>query len=315
MAVNAHGSNYADTVQMVDILGYMVDPINELGHGSFGTVYKGFDSKNQAVALKKLNTGTRRANKAASSEVAKFQYLKDRILQQNDHIVKVFDIKRYKDAMWIIMEYCDHGNLNDYFRKNHFVLNAIGPKIKVMRQITNSIAFLHGHNFVHRDIKPNNILVKSQGGYATVKLADFNLSKILNPSDSSSGMSSNVGTDSFKAPEFWDPDNKVRYYRNIDVYAAGLTFTAMLQLQPGTNLMPTAEGSLQSYETDKPIGQIAYQRMVRRHPNINVVQPTSNDCIVTRNIKKIINRMTDILPERRPCVSMVESMFDEMVRL
>ena len=301
---------------MVNILGYRVDSINELGHGSFGTVYMGFDKENKAVALKKLKTGNIRANRAASSEVAKFQYLKDSLLQQNDHIVKVYDIKRYNNAMWIIMEYCDFGNLNDYFKNNHVFLKAIGPKVNVMWQIINGISFLHGNNFVHRDIKPNNILVKAEG-HATIKLADFNLSKILNPTDSTSAMSSNVGTDTFKAPEFWNkqpPDNKVRYYRNIDVYAAGLTFTAMLQFQPGKSLMPNAEGSLQSTETDLPIGQIAFHRLVNRHPIINIVQHTSNDCPMTRNIKRIIHRMTHVVPQRRPPACIVESMFDEMVR-
>ena len=49
-------------------------------------------------------------------------------------------------------------------------------------------------------------------------------------------MHSNVGTMAFKAPEFWDPqtDERIRYHRNVDVYAAGLTFTAIVQAVPGS---------------------------------------------------------------------------------
>ena len=112
--------------------------------------------------------------------------------------------------------------------------------MNLMRQIAKGIAFLHQNNIVHRDIKPGNILLKSCNGYAVVKLGDFGLSKFLDPDDMTSAMSSNVGTLTFKAPEFWDrqPDERVRYHRNIDVYAAGLTFTAMLQAKPDHSLVP-----------------------------------------------------------------------------
>ena len=53
-------------------------------------------------------------------------------------------------------------------------------------------------------------------------------------------MSSNVGTLVFKAPEFWDPksDERIRYNRTVDVYAAGLTFAAILQAVKGRSLIP-----------------------------------------------------------------------------
>ena len=73
------------------------------------------------------------------------------------------------------------------------------------------------------------------GDGINIKLADFGLCRILTADEST--MSNNVGTLMFKAPEFWDPksNDKVRYHRNIDVYAAGLTFAAMLQAVPGRN--------------------------------------------------------------------------------
>ena len=104
-----------------------------------------------------------------------------------------------------------------------------------MKHVMNGLAYLHSQNVVHRDIKPANILVKSttMGAEINNKLADFGLCRILAPDEST--MSSNVGTLMFKAPEFWDPksNDKVKYHRNVDVYAAGLTFAAMLQAVPG----------------------------------------------------------------------------------
>ena len=136
--------------------------------------------------------------------------------------------------MWIIMEYCDLGDLND-FHKNYgeTLLNGVEAKVLLMKQIADGLAFLHSKDIVHRDIKPGNILLKlSPERLAVVKLGDFGLSKILDPEALTSTMSSNVGTLQFQAPEFWDkqpPNNRIRYHRNVDVYSTGLTFAAMLQ--------------------------------------------------------------------------------------
>ena len=84
-----------------------------------------------------------------------------------------------------------------------------------------------------------------------------------------------MGTLTFKAPEFWDkkPDDRVKYHRNVDVYAAGLTSTAMLQTIPGAQrLVPKVEGSLEHSETLMPIGLAAYSRMVNRHPDFDIVE-------------------------------------------
>ena len=95
------------------------------------------------------------------------------------------------------------------------------------------------------------------------------MSKILDPDDLTSAMSSNVGTLTFKAPEFWDhkPRDKVRYHRNVDVYAAGLTFAAMLQAKPGKKFVPCVEGSLQASETKMPIGLAAFTRKTNKQPD------------------------------------------------
>ena len=109
-----------------------------------------------------------------------------------------------------------------------------------MKQTMSGIAYLHSQDIVHRDIKPANILAKSTQNGVVIKLADFGLCKILDDRQTST-MHSNVGTMAFKAPEFWDPqtDERIRYHRNVDVYAAGLTFTAIGQATPGSYYIMT----------------------------------------------------------------------------
>ena len=231
-----------------------------------------------------------------------------------DHIIKIYDVKYLNSAVWIIMEYCDLGDLNNFFKNHATMVHCTESKVKLMRQIIKGIAFLHSRNIVHRDIKPGNkLLTSSSGDHVVVKLGDFGLSKILDPDSLTSAMSSNVGTLSFKAPEFWDkkPDDKGRYHRNIDVYAAGLT--AMLQARSGKSVTPKAEGSLKHAETLLPIGLAAFSRKDNNQPDVNVVEVHPRDNDIIKRVKKLIRRMTDISPTDRPSASSVESMINKVV--
>ena len=148
------------------------------------------------------------------------------------------------------------------------------PRLTSRGQFAKAVSFLHRSNVAHRDIKPGNILVKSANGQVVIKLADFGLSKFLDPTAlTSATMSSNVGTLTFTAPEFWDKtsDNRVRYHRDVDIYATGLTFTAILQAKPGHSLTPNAKGFLLSSELKMPIGLAALNRKANNHAQISVV--------------------------------------------
>ena len=292
-------------------LGYQIDFVdNFLGHGSFGTVYTGTNDAGTIFAIKRVKKTNKRN---ASTEAVKAHFLKEKI--KHDHIIKFHDVKAWKDSIWIVMEFCELGDLNNFFEKYQQKLDT-KSRINIMAQIAKGVAFLHDKNIVHRDVKPGNILLKRNYAYTIVKLGDFGLSKILDPDDMTSAMSSNVGTLTFKAPEFWNrgPDNKVRYHRNVDVYAAGLTFTAMLQAKSGGSLIPKVESSLQSSETMISIGSAAYTRYRNNHNEIKVVVHDRNDTTVVKNLKSIIERMTCFSPNARITASEVEERLEVLKR-
>ena len=132
-----------------------------------------------------------------------------------------------------------------------------------------------------------------------ILLADFDFSKCLDPEVVTSLMSSNVGTLAFKAPEFFQRTSpgKIEYHRNVDIYAAGLTFLAILQAEKGKKmLIPHIETPQDDSEvhTDS-IGRLIAERIKYKVPELSVVK-TGGD---QNRLKQLINRMTCVNPEER----------------
>ena len=293
----------------VEVGEYKVDLLTEIGRGRFGTVYKGWwDTSNVSVAAKKISG-------RAGSEISEVKALYR--LQTNTihaHIIRVYDVKNDNDSIYIMMELCDLGDLNEFFKTRREFSQQLFEKINLMEQIASGIAFLHSNGIAHRDIKPENILVKSlPQRQFLAKLGDFGLSKILDPDCLTSAMSSNVGSLLFKAPEFFNPE--LRYHRNVDVYSAGLTFTAMLQAQPGKSLVPKAEGSLTDNEAILPIGIAEYTRMVSNCNAFTVVENKPNDDDSTKEVKKLIRKMTWLCPKHRLESVTVQQKLEQILRV
>ena len=293
-----------DDSERVYIFNYRVNLLHDLGRGAFGTVYKGYESNNIAFAMKRIITNRHDAVSAAVN----FHYMKS---VNHTHLVTVHDVKKFRDTFWVVMEYCDLGDLDSFFDNYSKIVKETSVKAKLMKQIISGVSFLHSKGIVHRDVNPSNVLIKrTPGGHAVAKLGDFFLSKFLDPDSSTSAMSSKVGRLRFKPPEFWSykPGDRVKYHPNMDVYAAGLTFTTMLQARQGRKLVPRAEGSLQSLETKMPIGLSAFTRMDNHYPDISVVEPkATGDKLITK-IKEIIRKMTCTCPMERLQASEVEHM-------
>ncbi|XP_004542372.2 serine/threonine-protein kinase pdik1l-B isoform X2 [Maylandia zebra] len=130
-------------------------------------------------------------------------------------------------ALWLVMEYCDGGDLNQYLlsrppdaQRNH----------NVVQQLCSAVAFLHSLGITHRDLKPDNVLVCVTPKGPVVKVADFGLSKMSEGSVDGGltrqHFSSTCGSDFYMAPEVW---GGLTYTAQADIFSLGVMFWAVLE--------------------------------------------------------------------------------------
>ena len=275
---------------------YSIDAKEVIGNGAYGIVYRAKNTRGNDVAAKAINAN--KHPRILGQHLHKFLEL------NHANIVKILTIDETKDRVWMFMEYCALGDLNDFFPNRKMLLDK---KLDVMKQMANGLVYLHSNRIIHRDIKPGNVLVSCDSP-VWVKLTDFDVSKFMNPEAETSVMSSNVGTVAFKAPEFFlrNEDGLIRYHKNVDVFASGLTFLAILQSTPATKLLvPQIETAKDNSEKHVPIGSLLIERVKYSVPELSIVLTGKNyeyseaEYVTATRTRELIREMTHIKPEER----------------
>ena len=144
--------------------------IDEIGRGSFATVYIARDTENNHIyAVKVMHTEL-----ADDGELlARFQREAHILLNLSDpHIVRIIDYDDENNMHFIVMDYIDGQNLK-YHTLTHGPLEPM-QAMEYARQIAQGLDAAYKHGVVHRDIKPQNILINSKG---EVKITDFGLAR------------------------------------------------------------------------------------------------------------------------------------------
>eukprot|EP01026_Neomeris_dumetosa_P029098 TRINITY_DN2358_c0_g1_i1.p1 TRINITY_DN2358_c0_g1~~TRINITY_DN2358_c0_g1_i1.p1 ORF type:complete len:522 (-),score=60.37 TRINITY_DN2358_c0_g1_i1:978-2543(-) len=163
-----------------------------LGEGSFGRVFQGtWEGKRVAVKIFKeeyQNSLGQECNRLFNTEFD----IMARV--QHENIVECYGGCKEFSKRAILMEFMDKGSLDTFIHKNSHPIKLVNY-YKILKSITKALAYLHP-SIVHRDIKPQNVLLNKQG---LVKVADFGLSKFK---EATTMFSSNAaGTPHYVAPE------------------------------------------------------------------------------------------------------------------
>ena len=222
--------------------------------------------------------------------------------------MKIFDIHQVDTTVWMFMEFCEFGDLDDFFYKQKL---TECQQLNLMTQIAQGVEYLHANNITHRDIKPTNIVIASDKPIVA-KLTDFDFSKFLDPKYDTSLMTTNVGTPAFKAPELFQ--GVINYHRNVDIFALGLTYLAMIQ--KNDRLVPKIETPNDEKECHAPIGQLLQERMKYHSKPLDVI-PIQDVSLLSEDLKsmkldgeaasekfpnyirQLIPKMTCVVPEER----------------
>ena len=267
----AYSNNSPAREKLLKVKSYSISQTEVLGNGAFGVVFKGFDAKQRAIAAKRIDgkKHPRILTQLDSQDLDRFVHL------DHPNVLKILDVERNDKIIWMMMPLCEF-DLNELYKTREV---SHETNLEVMKQIMMGIEYLHSKDIVHRDIKPGNILVASVAPFQ-LKLADFDVCKCLDPEIETSLMTSNVGTLAFKAPEFFQRTSpgQIEYHRNVDIYAAGLTFLAIFQAKKGKKmLIPHIETPMEDSEFHAPsIGQLIAERIKYKIPELNIARVKGN---------------------------------------
>ena len=135
---------------------YVVD-LKRIGNGASGTIYKGKHTKtNMEVAVKQISVNIDDISLNITREIGLMRKLK------HPNIIQLYDVifdKNY-GHVYLIMEYCQKGDLNK-FQKGK-AIHEIHVQ-KYMKQLMLGLKYLKENNVMHRDLKPQNILIANDG--------------------------------------------------------------------------------------------------------------------------------------------------------
>jgi len=210
-----------------------------LGSGATGTVYAAVDATvGQKVAIKLLHPDLRdtRTRERLRREVRASR-------PGHPNIVSVFDLHETDDHLYLSMELVEGRSLRSWLEKQGPL--PVDRVIAVGLQVTSALDHLHSKGLVHRDVKPGNILVPSEG---TVKLCDMGLARPLEEGVTVTETEMVVGTPNYMAPE---QATGADLTNASDIYGLGLTLyqalTGEIPLKE-----PTAIATLSRRQRERP---------------------------------------------------------------
>ena len=211
-----------------------------IGHGQFGTVREAFrrsDADKKTFAIKSIS----KKNLQNNSKSLKREF---KIMRIVNHVNIVRLYEAYEDQLFLhlVMENCTGGNIFERISQN-------GPfseenASNLMKQLLETVEYLHSNNIAHRDLKPENLMYESVDS-ELVKICDFGTSII---SSENNQLYSLVGTPYYLAPEVVDR----RYSKSCDVWSLGIIlYFVLIGLHPfrGRTTKTVFTKALQGYSS------------------------------------------------------------------
>eukprot|EP01016_Furgasonia_blochmanni_P004564 TRINITY_DN11769_c0_g1_i4.p1 TRINITY_DN11769_c0_g1~~TRINITY_DN11769_c0_g1_i4.p1 ORF type:complete len:584 (-),score=80.71 TRINITY_DN11769_c0_g1_i4:366-2117(-) len=205
---------------------YVLFDNKKLGAGQFGKVFLGeHQSSKVEVAIKVVekNGQNDQRNRLLEREIQAMTTLLTRLDGKTDNLVRSHSVLNEPERVYLVMEYCEGGNLETFLYFKRTVAEVTAREI--VTQLVRGYETLRQHGFVHRDIKPLNILRKG----TTWKLADFGFSKLMPDEETTASL---VGSPLYMAPEILVKaircEEEGLYTYKCDIWSLGVVLYRML---------------------------------------------------------------------------------------
>src|SRR5216684_631855 len=196
----------------------------ELGRGGMGAVYLAEQpGLGREVAIKEL------IQSAATDPVALKRFLQEaQVMARTSHpnLVQVHDVELSAEANYIVLEFVRGKSLRDWLNRGPIPPPQV---FAVMHGVLQALDYAHKHAIVHRDMKPENVLMSEEGD---VKVADFGIARLTD--DSGAGSTATKTGTTVGTPQYMSPEQVAssKVDGRSDLYSAGIMFYELVVGQP-----------------------------------------------------------------------------------
>jgi len=196
----------------------------ELGRGGMGAVYLAEQpGLGREVAIKELILSP------AADPTALMRFLQEaQVMARTSHpnLVQVHDLEQIGDANYIVLEFVRGRSLRDRLNQGPMPLPQV---FAVMHGVLQALDYAHKHSIVHRDMKPENVLLSDEGN---VKVADFGIARLTD--DSGAGSTATKTGTTVGTPQYMSPEQVAssKVDGRSDLYSAGIMLYELVAGQP-----------------------------------------------------------------------------------
>ena len=197
--------------------------IKDIGSGTYSKVQLVQHKINLSIRAMKVIKKKKKKGTNQTNEHDVYKEVNLLIKMDHPNIVKIFEFYNGEKEYYLIMEYCEGGELFDKIVKSN--LTEIQCAY-IMYQIISAVNYCHKMKIIHRDLKPENILIKKdEDGFYRVKVCDFGTSKAFKIGDTEKQL---VGSAYYIAPEVIQK----KYNLKCDLWSCGVIMFVLLTKKP-----------------------------------------------------------------------------------